>query len=100
MPFVDVVGKPGTAPPAQIADDVPKLNVGVIFGFTVTVKVVGLAHNPAVGVNVYTPGVVLLTMAGLHVPLMRLVDVPGNTGTIPPEQIVSAVPKLNVGVVF
>jgi hypothetical protein len=28
IPFVDVVGKLGTAPPAQIVDEVPKLNVG------------------------------------------------------------------------
>ena len=39
-------------PPAQIVNDVPKLNVGVMFGFTVTVNVVGTAHWPAVGVKV------------------------------------------------
>jgi len=55
MPFVDVVGRVGTVPPAQIVSVVPKLNVGIIFGATVTVKVVGNAHCPAVGVNVYTP---------------------------------------------
>ena len=42
-------------PPAQMVRLVPKLNVGVTFGFTVTVNVVVVAHNPAVGVNVYTP---------------------------------------------
>jgi hypothetical protein len=31
---------------------VPKVNVGVIIGFTVTTKVVGSAHIPAPGVNV------------------------------------------------
>jgi hypothetical protein len=31
-------GKVGTTPPAQIVELVPKLNVGVIFGLTVTVK--------------------------------------------------------------
>ena len=50
--LVDVVGNAGTVPPAQIVNDVPKLNAGVMFGFTVTVKVVGFAHKPAVGVNV------------------------------------------------
>ena len=49
------MGNDGTVPLAQTVSDVPKLNVGVIFGFTVTVKVVVVAHNPAVGVNVYTP---------------------------------------------
>ena len=42
-------------PPAQMVRLVPKLNVGVTFGFTVTVNVVVVAHNPVVGVNVYTP---------------------------------------------
>jgi len=55
MPFVDVVGRAGTVPPAQIFNVVPKLKVGITFGLTVTVKVVGNAHCPAVGVNVYTP---------------------------------------------
>jgi hypothetical protein len=50
--FVDVVGNDGTVPPAQIVKLVPKLNVGVTLGLTVTVNVVGRAHNPAVGVNV------------------------------------------------
>jgi len=53
--FADVVGKVGTAPPAQIVELVPKLNVGVIFGLTVTVNVVGFVHWPEVGVNVYVP---------------------------------------------
>ena len=44
IPFADVVGKVGTVPPAQIVNVVPKLNVGVRFGFTVTVNVVGTAH--------------------------------------------------------
>lgn len=52
MPFVDVVGKPGTVSPAQIVRPVPKLNVGIILGSTVTVNVAVVAHSPAVGVNV------------------------------------------------
>ena len=52
IPFVDVVGNVGTVPPEHIVSVVPKLNVGVIFGLTVTVNVVVVAHNPAVGVNV------------------------------------------------
>ena len=52
MPFVDEAGNVGTVPLVQTDKDVPKLNVGVIFGFTVTANVVVVAHNPAVGVNV------------------------------------------------
>jgi hypothetical protein len=40
----DIVGKVGTVPPAQIVSDVPKVNVGVMFGVTVTVNVAGTAH--------------------------------------------------------
>ena len=50
MPFVDVVGKAGITSPAQYGPTAS--NVGVSFGFTVIVKVVVVAHNPAVGVNV------------------------------------------------
>jgi hypothetical protein len=100
IPLVDVVGNNGTVPPEQIVNELPKLNVGVTFGVTVTVKVVEVAHCPAVGVNVYVPLAVLLTTDGLHVPVIPLVDVVGNNGTVPPEQIVNVVPKLNVGVIF
>ena len=51
----DAGDKKGTVCPAQIVSVVPMLNTGVMFGFTVTVNVVGRAHCPAVGVNVYTP---------------------------------------------
>ena len=42
----------------------------------------------------------MLTVAGLHVPLILLDDVLGNTGTVPPLQIESDVPKPNVGVML
>lgn len=100
IPLSEVLGKVGTGAPAQIVSELPKLNVGVMFGFTVTVNVAVVAHWPAVGVNVYTPEFWLSTVAGLHVPLMPLDDVPGNAGTVPPAQIVSDVPKLNVGVIL
>lgn len=54
-PFVDVVGNDGTALPAHIVNVVPKLNVGMMLGFTVTSNVVGNAHWPGAGVNVYVP---------------------------------------------
>ena len=42
----------------------------------------------------------LLTTAGFHVPVIPLSDVLGNAGTVDPAQMVSDVPKLNVGVMF
>ena len=44
IPFVDVVDNVGTVAPAQIVDDIPKLNAGVIIGLTVTEKVAVVAH--------------------------------------------------------
>jgi hypothetical protein len=49
-------------------------------------------------VNVYVPEAELLTVAGLHVPVIPLLDVVGKAGTLCPEQIDNDVPKLNVGV--
>jgi hypothetical protein len=100
MPLVDVVGNKGALPPKQILIAVPNAKVGVMFGFTVTVNVAVVAHKPDVGVKVYTPLVVLLTTAGLQVPVMPLVDVVGKVGTVPPSQMVNDVPKLKVGVIF
>ena len=40
----DVIGKPGAVASAQSDKAVPKLNVGVMLGFTVTVKVAFIAH--------------------------------------------------------
>ena len=42
MPLVDVVGKAVSVAPAQIG--ATAVNVGVIFGFTVIVSVVVVAH--------------------------------------------------------
>lgn len=56
MPLVELDGNMGAAAPAHKFSDVPKLNVGVLVGVIVTVKVVVVAHNPAVGVKVYVPG--------------------------------------------
>jgi hypothetical protein len=55
IPFCDVLGSDGTFPPAQIVSVVPKLNVGVIFGLTVTANDAVVAHCPGSGVNVYVP---------------------------------------------
>ena len=50
MPLLEVVGNGFNVPPEQIAATAVK--VGVIFGLTVIVNVVIVAHRPAVGVNV------------------------------------------------
>ena len=50
MPLVDVVGIAAKAAPEHIG--ATAVNVGVIFGLTVIVKVVVVAHSPAVGVKV------------------------------------------------
>ena len=44
IPLSDVVVSVGTVPPSQIVSDVPKLNVGVALGITVTFIVVGSPH--------------------------------------------------------
>ena len=100
IPFVEVFGNVGTEPPAQIFVDVPKANVGVRFGLTVTVSITGIAHWPAVGVNVYEPEFWLSTTAGFHVPVIAFVEVAGNVGTVPPAQSDNDVPKLKDGVMF
>ena len=50
IPLLEVVGSGVSVAPEQIG--ATTLNVGVIFGFTVIVNVVVVAHSPAVGVNV------------------------------------------------
>jgi len=100
MPLSDGEYNVGTDCPWQIVSAVPKLNVGVIFGFTVTVNVAGFAHCPAVGVNVYVPELKGSTTAGLQVPLMPLFDGEYNVGTVPPLQMDKLVPNVNVGVVL
>jgi hypothetical protein len=52
IPLVDVLGRVGTPSPEQIEAEVQNEKLGVIFGFTVTVKVVPVTHPPEVGVNI------------------------------------------------
>ena len=51
-PLTDVVGKTGTVLPAQMICDVPKLNVAVSNGLTVTVNVASAMHCSGVAVGV------------------------------------------------
>ena len=50
--MLEVVGKIGTAPVPQITNEVPKLNMGVTRGVTITNIVVETPHCPPLGVNV------------------------------------------------
>ena len=54
IPFFEVVGNTGTVDPEQITCAVPKSNVGVNIGFTVTLNFTVLIHLPGTftGVNV------------------------------------------------
>lgn len=42
----------------------------------------------------------MLTTAGLQVPVIPFKDIAGRVGTVPPAQMVRAVPKLKLGVVL
>ena len=84
MLLLDVVGRLNV-PPLQIGDTC--VNNGVIVPlFTDIVIVAVVAHSPADGVNVYVVVTVLL-MAGLHVPVMPLLDVVGKADNDPPVHI-------------
>ena len=72
-------------------------NAGVTLGLTVIVKVAVVAHWPAAGVKVYVVVVVLL-IAGAHVPVIPFVDVVGRAERGAPEQI--AATGVNAGVTF
>jgi hypothetical protein len=89
--FVDVVGNV-KVPPAQIG--AIWVNVGVLVAVTFTVNVAVVAHGFPVGVNVYVV-VVLLFIAGVHVPVTPFVDVVGNVN-VPPIQIGAIGAKVGV----
>jgi hypothetical protein len=92
---VEVVDNGDKMAPLQIGPTA--LKIGVIFGLTVMIKVVVVAHCPAVGVNVYVV-VTVLSSAGAHVPVMPLLEVVGSGDKVAPIQI--GVTELNVGVIF
>src|SRR5215204_1872534 len=100
IPFNDILGKVGTAPPAQIFNDVPKLNVGVVRGITFTVIVIGIPHWPPVGVKVYAPVALLLIIAGFHAPPIPLPDVDGKVGGVVPAHIGGMDVKVGMNIGF
>jgi hypothetical protein len=98
--LLDVVGKGVNGVPAHIGPTA--LNVGLIFGLTVTVYVVVVAHWPLSGVNVYVLLAVLLTTAGLQVPVIGILldELTGNVTTLAPSQMVVLLPKGKMGSIF
>ena len=95
IPLLEVVGSGAKVAPEQIG--ATALNVGVIFGLTVIVKVAVVAHCPAAGVKVYVVVAVLLS-AGVQVPVIPLLEVVESGVRVAPEQIGAI--TLNVGAIF
>jgi hypothetical protein len=95
IPFGDVVAKIGDADPEHTLGIGAKF--GATIGFTVIVKVVNVAHSPAVGVKVYVV-VAKLFKAGDQVPVIPLVEVVGKADKGLPEQIAGTTAK--IGVIF
>ena len=93
--MLDVVGNAVSVAPEHIG--ATTVNVGVMFGLTVIVNVVVVAHRPAAGVKVYVVVAVLFN-AGAQVPVNPLIEVVGSAVSVAPEQIGAI--ALNVGVMF
>lgn len=82
IPLLDVVGSDGGVLFWQTGPI--WLNVGATCDVMVILNVAGSAQIPGVGVNVYVdvPGVDVLIVAGLHLPVMPLLEVTGNVGAV------------------
>ena len=94
IPLVETVGKADKVCPLQIG--LTEVKVGVIAGLTVIVKVVELAHCPAVGKKVYSV-VCKLFNAGDQVPEIPLVEIVGKADNVCPLQI--GLTEVKVGVI-
>src|SRR5205085_12267480 len=97
MPLADVKGSVGAVAPLHIVYD-DGLNVCVICGVTVTVTDAVVAHESFPTLRSSVLVAVLLTVDGLHVPVMPLADVKGSVGAVAPLHIVYD-DGLNVGVI-
>jgi hypothetical protein len=82
IPFVEVAGSDGAALPWQSGPICE--NTGGTCDVIVILKVAVSAHKPAVGVKVYVvvPGVAVLIVEGLHVPVIPFVEVTGRVGAL------------------
>ena len=83
VPVILLVDTPGNNGAVEFWHSGPIwVNVGVIW-LVITISIVtAAAHWPAVGVNVYVPLAVMLITAGLHVPVILLLEVVGSTGAV------------------
>ena len=95
MPLLEVVGNGASVAPAHIGPTA--VNAGVILELTTIVIVAVVAHCPAVGVKVYVV-VVVLSSAGVQVPVMPLFEVVGSGVNVAPLQIGAT--AVNVGVIL
>jgi hypothetical protein len=93
IPLLEVISNGDSVAPTQIA--ATWVNVGVTIGFTTMISVTIVADWPIAGVNVYVV-VVVLSNAGVQIPMILLVDLIGNGDNVPPTQI--AATGENVGV--
>jgi len=95
MPLLEVIGNGVNVAPEHIG--AIAVNVGVVLGLTVIVKVAVVAHCPGSGVKVYVV-VVALSKAGVQVPVIPLLEVVGNGDKVVPEHIGAI--AVNVGIVL
>jgi hypothetical protein len=84
-PLSDVAGSAGAVAPTQ--NGPTGVKVGTTWSSIVISRVAVVAHG-SLGVNVYVvvPGVDVLIVDGLHVPVNPLSDVPGSAGAVAPTQ--------------
>jgi hypothetical protein len=83
IPLLDVEGKEGMV--ALELNGPTALNIGVTSGLMTIVNEAVVAHWPGLGVNVYVVVIVLL-MAGDHVPVIPFSEVVGSAGMLEPLQ--------------
>jgi hypothetical protein len=97
IPLFELTGNKGGAAFRQSGPIGVK--AGVMAGLTVIVNVVMKAHWPASGVKVYVV-VVVLSRAGVHVPVMPLFDIVGRVASEAPEHIGATALKVGVILAF
>ena len=76
IPLFEVFESTGAVSPEQIGTG--ETNEGTVSEFTVIEILSGVAQIPVSGVKVYIPELVLLTIAGDHVPGIPLFDIVGK----------------------
>ena len=95
-PLEEVVGKGFNTSPSQIGG-IGGLKTAIV-GFTIICTILDKAHCPIfeVGVKVYVPLFILLTIVGFHVPTIPLLERFDKTGGVEPEQIDAGNVKVGV----